>query len=90
MRQWVQLLTVPSYRLNSRDYIRLPAPAGRTENSRQLTSIRFEPRTDAQGSKNTTGTSVSADVTRSTASDFVESKPSHDVGLAFAVPAKPV
>jgi len=77
--------------LNSRDYIRAPAPPSKADNARNLTSIRFEPRTEPLGSKSDPSTSsLTADVTRSTASDLVaESKTDHDVGLTFAVPPKP-
>ena len=89
MRQWVQLLTVPSFRLNSRDYIRAPAPPSKADHARNLTSIRFEPRSEVHGSKSDPSTSsLSPDVTRSNASDLVAED--NDVGLTFAMPPKPV
>jgi hypothetical protein len=88
----VYLITVPTFRLNSRDYIRAPAPPSKADNARNLTSIRFEPQSETHGSKSDPSTSsLSPDVTRSTASDLeAESKTGHDIGLTFAMPPKPV
>lgn len=75
--------------LNSRDYIRASVPESKQGNPRNLTSIRFEPRSEAHDKTGQSASSASADATGTTTSDFVESKTDHNVGISFAVPTKP-
>ncbi len=88
MLSWVQLLTVSTVRLNTRDYVRERSSAENTDNAFNLSSIRIDPPSETYVSKSKR-TGVSVTVHRSTASDFAQSKSDNDVGTTFEVP-KPV
>ncbi len=82
MLSWAQLLTVSTFRLNSRDYIRERSDADDPDDAFNLSTIRFEPPSEAYGSKS----GVSVTVHHSTASDIARRKSDRDVGPTFEVP----
>ncbi len=88
MLYWVRLLTMSTFRLNSRDYVRDRSTTDNPDNAYNLSSIRGEPLSDAYGSKSRQP-NVSVSVHRSTTSDFGRNKSDHDVEPTFEVP-KPV
>jgi len=87
---WVRLLTVSTFRLNSRDYIRDQSTTVNLDYAFNPSSIRIEPLGEAYGSKSRQpGVSVSVHHSSSTTSDFGRNKSDHGVEPTFEVP-KPV
>lgn len=82
---WVWLLTLSTFRLNSRDYIRDRSTTDNQDNAFNLSSIRIDPmtRSDTSGFKSRQpGVSVTVDHS-STTSDFRPKKSDHDVEPTF-------
>ena len=84
----VQLLTVSTLRLNSRDYVRNRSTNDDPESSFNLSSMRIDASSEAYESK-ARQAGVSVTVHRSTTSNFARNKSHHDIEPAFEVP-KPV
>ena len=84
----VQLPTVSTLRLNSRDYVRNRSTTDDLENSYNLSSFRIDASSEAYECKPREA-GVAVTVHRSTTSNFARNKSHHDIEPAFEVP-KPV
>ncbi len=81
----VQLLTIFTFRLNSRHYVRKRSSADHTKNSFNYSSIRIDPPPVAYGSK-FRESCVTISVHYSTLSDLEQSKSDHIVEPTLEVP----
>ena len=72
-------LTISTFRLNSRNYVRNRSTTDSPDNAFSLSSIRIDTPSEAHGG-------VSVTLHRSTASEFTRSKSEYDVRLTSEVP----
>ena len=72
-------LTISTFRLNSRDYVRNRLTTDSTDNAFSPSPIRIDTPSEAHGG-------VSVTLHCSTASEFTRSKSEYDVGLTSEVP----